>query len=147
MHWLESQLIELDKLAKDYEQTQQLSENDIINLSAERRFKRAKFVDAVQALVNRVGKIKGIKNCAAYHDGLILAHAKQSPNIDAFGATVQESIQSAQQGAEVLGLGQIEQIVIVGKTDKVAMLSVGPLILCISSPKHVNLALVLSQIK
>jgi len=146
MHWFESQLIALDRLAKDYLSAQQQSANDIINVSAETRLKRAQFIDAVQTLVNRVSKIKGIKNCAAYHDGLILAHSKQTPNIDAFGATVQESIRTAQQGSEMLGLGNIEQIVIVGAIDKVAMLSVGPLILCISSSKDVNLALVLSQI-
>lgn len=145
MHWFESQLAELDRLAKAYTLSQHPSGSDIVNASEEMRLKRAQFIDAVQTLVNKVSKIKGITTCAAYHDGLILAHSENTPNIDAFGAVIQESIRASQQGAEILDLGEIEQIVIVGATNKVAMLSVGPLILCIASPKHINLALALSQ--
>ena len=98
----------------------------------------------MQALVDKVIKIKGVGACAAYHDGLILAQAAQSPDIDAFGAVVQESIRAAQQGGSSLRLGDIQQIVIVGAINKLAMLSVGPIILCISCPKDINLASVLS---
>ncbi|QPK65176.1 roadblock/LC7 domain-containing protein [Methylomonas sp. LL1] len=145
MHWLESQLAELNRLADAYVLARRQSSADIINISETTRLKRSQFIDAVQALVNNVGKIKGISACAAYHDGLILAQSDKAPNMEAFGALVQDSIRTAQQGAEELDLGAIEQIVIVGTSNKVAMLSVGPLILSISSPKHINLALALSQ--
>ena len=55
------------------------------------------------------------------------------------------SLSAAQQGAEMLSLGNVEQIVIFGAINKVAMLSVGPLILCISYPKQINLASALRQ--
>ena len=145
MHWLESQLAELNRLADAYVSARRQSSADIVNISETTRLKRSQFIDAVQALVNNVGKIKGISACAAYHDGLILAQSDKAPNMEAFGALVQDSIRTAQQGAEELDLGAIEQIVIVGTSNKVAMLSVGPLILSISSPKHINLALALSQ--
>lgn len=145
MHWFESQLAELNKLSDDYLFSQQQPTSDIVNVSESIRVKRSQFINAVQSLVDTVGKIKGISACAAYHEGLILAQSQNMPSIDAFGATVQDSVRSAQQGAAMLGLGNIEQIVIVGAKNKVAMLNVGPLVLCISSSKQINLAAALSQ--
>jgi len=145
MHWFESQLLSLDQLAEVYRTSQQPSANDIVGVSEEMRLKRSQFINAVQELVNKVIRIKGITACAAYHEGLILAHSGKTPNIDALGAMIQESIGVAQQGTEILGLGDIQQIVIVGAINKVAMLGVGPITLCILSPKDTNLAHVLSQ--
>ncbi len=147
MHWFESQLARLDTLADDYLSARRQPAADIVNVSEITRQKRAAFIDAVQALVDKVVKIKGVSACAAYHDGLILAQSAEASNMDAFGAIIQETIRAAQHGETSLGLGEIEQIVIVGAVNKLAMLSVGPIILCISSPKGVNLASVLSQAK
>lgn len=144
MHWFESQLAELDRLAEDYVAAQGQPADDIVNISARTRLKRAQFVDAVQVLVDKVSKIEGISACAAYHDGLILAQSADASNMDAFGAIIQETIRAAQQGRASLSLGDIQQIVIVGADNKLAMLSVGPIILCISSPSDINLTSVLS---
>jgi predicted regulator of Ras-like GTPase activity (Roadblock/LC7/MglB family) len=145
MHWFESQLSSLDQLAEAYRSSQQPSSNDIVDVSEEMRLKRSQFIHAVQVLVNKVVRIKGITACAAYHDGLILAHSGKTPNIDALGAMIQESTGVAQQSKAILGLGEIQQIVIVGAINKVAMLGVGPITLCILSPKDTNLAYALSQ--
>ncbi|MDX8129371.1 roadblock/LC7 domain-containing protein [Methylomonas sp. EFPC1] len=147
MHWFESQLAQLDTLADDYLTARRQPAADIVNVSEATRLKRAAFIDAVQSVVDKVVKINGVSACAAYHDGLILAQSAEAPNMDAFGAIIQETIRAAQHGETSLGLGEIEQIVIVGAVNKLAMLSVGPIILCISSPKGVNLASVLSQAK
>ncbi|MGZ0078952.1 roadblock/LC7 domain-containing protein [Methylomonas sp. BW4-1] len=147
MHWFESQLAQLDTLADDYLAARRQPAADIVNVSEATRLKRAAFIDAVQSVVDKVVKINGVSACAAYHDGLILAQSAEAPNMDAFGAIIQETIRAAQHGETSLGLGEIEQIVIVGAVNKLAMLSVGPIILCISSPKGVNLASVLSQAK
>ncbi len=147
MHWFESQLAQLDTLADDYLAARRQPATDIVNVSEATRLKRAAFIDAVQAVVDKVVKIEGVSACAAYHDGLILAQSAEASNMDAFGAVIQDTIRAAQHGETSLGLGEIEQIVIVGAVNKLAMLSVGPIILCISSPKGVNLATVLSQAK
>ncbi|MDT4290993.1 roadblock/LC7 domain-containing protein [Methylomonas sp. MO1] len=147
MHWFESQLAQLDTLADDYLAARRQPAADIVNVSEATRLKRAAFIDAVQSVVDKVVKIDGVSACAAYHDGLILAQSAEASNMDAFGAIIQETIRAAQHGESSLGLGEIEQIVIVGAVNKLAMLSVGPIILCISSPKGVNLASVLSQAK
>jgi predicted regulator of Ras-like GTPase activity (Roadblock/LC7/MglB family) len=145
MHWFESQLTSLDQLAEAYRSSQPTSFDDIVEVSEEICLKRSQFVHAVQALVNKVVRIKGITACAAYHDGLILAHSGKMPHIDALGAMIQESTGIAQQSSAVLSLGEIEQIVIVGATNKIAMLGVGPITLCILSPRDINLAHVLGH--
>lgn len=145
MHWFESQLSSLDQLAEAYRSSQQPSSDDIVDVCEEICLKRSQFIHAVQALVNKVVRIKGITACAAYHDGLILAHSGKTSNIDALGAMMQESVSMAQQNSEILGLGKIEQIVIVGTINKIAMLGVGPITLCILSPRDTNLAYVLGQ--
>lgn len=147
MHWFKSQIAALDQLAAAYLSAQQHSAADIVSVSEDIRVKRGRFIDAVQALVNKIIKVKGITACAAYHEGLILASSGQMSNIDALGATIQESVGVARNGSGMLSLGDIQQIVIIGAANKVAMLSVGPIILCIVSPKEINLASALSQVK
>src|SRR5512139_4108675 len=110
MHWFESQLSSLDQLAEEYRSLQHPSSGDIVDVSEEIRLKRSQFIHAVQTLVNKVVKIKGITACAAYHDGLILAYSGKTPNIDALGAMIQESTGVAQQSKAILGLGEIQQI-------------------------------------
>ncbi len=145
MHWFESQILSLDQLAEAYRSSQQDSSDDIVDVSEGIRLKRSQFIQAVQTLVNKVVRIKGITGCAAYHDGLVLAYSGETPDIDALGAMIQESTGVAQQSMAILGLGAIQQIVIVGAINKVAMLGVGPITLCILCPKDINLANVLSQ--
>lgn len=147
MHWFESQLATLEKLAADYLNSQHQPNDDVVTASETIRKKRGRFIDALQTLVDDVIKIQGVSACAAYHDGLVLASSGRMSSIDALGAMIQESIGVARKGSAILGLGTIRQIVIVGSSDKVAMLTVDPIVLCIASPIDVNLALALSQRK
>ncbi len=147
MHWFESQIAALDQLAAAYLSAQEQPDADIVSVSEDIRIKRSQFIDAVHRLVNNVIKVKGVSACAAYHEGLILASSGQMSNIDALGAMIQESVGVARKGSVMLSLGDIQQIVVVGAANKVAMLSVGPIILCIASPKDINLASALSQVK
>ncbi|MGZ4960672.1 MAG: roadblock/LC7 domain-containing protein [Methylomonas sp.] len=147
MHWFESQVAALDRLAAVYVLAQQQSAADIVSVSEDIRIKRGQFIDAVQELVSNIIKVKGVSACAAYHEGLILASSGQVPHSDALGAMIQESVGVARNGSGMLSLGDIQQIVIVGAANKVAMLSVGPIMLCIVSPKNINLASTLSRVK
>ncbi|CAA9891944.1 conserved hypothetical protein [Candidatus Methylobacter favarea] len=145
MHWFESQLLTLYQLAEAYSLSQKQEGNDILNRSEQGRQKRTEFIEAVQALVNRVINSAGVTACNAYHEGLILAQSGTTPDTDALGAMIQESVRIAQKGEAILHLGEIQQIVIVGGINKIAIITVGPLTLCIMSPKQTNLALSLSQ--
>jgi predicted regulator of Ras-like GTPase activity (Roadblock/LC7/MglB family) len=145
MHWFESQILTLYKLAEAYTSSKKQEGSDVLNLSEQGRQKRTEFIDAVQALVNRVIHSPGVTACTAYHEGLILAQSGKIPDTDALGAMIQESLRVAQKGEANLHLGEIQQIVIVGELNKIAMITVGPIILSVLSPKHTNLALALSQ--
>ena len=145
MHWFESQILTLYKLAEAYTSSKKLEGSDVLNMSEQGRQKRSEFIEAVQALVNRVIHSPGVTACTAYHEGLILAQSGKIPDTDALGAIIQESIRTAQKGEAILNLGKVQQIVIVGDLNKIAMITVGPIILCVLSPKQTNLALSLSQ--
>lgn len=145
MHWFESQILTLYKLAEAYTSSKKLEGHDVLNMSEQGRQKRSEFIEAVQALVNRVIHSPGVTACTAYHEGLILAQSGKIPDTDALGAIIQESIRTAQKGEAILNLGKVQQIVIVGDLNKIAMITVGPIILCVLSPKQTNLALSLSQ--
>ena len=145
MHWFESQILTLYKLAEAYTSSKKQEESNVLNLSEQGRQKRSEFIEAVQALVNRVIHSPGVTACTAYHEGLILAQSGKIPDTDALGAMIQESLRVAQKGEANLHLGEIQQIVIVGELNKIAMITVGPIILSVLSPKHTNLALALSQ--
>ncbi|OHX36886.1 hypothetical protein BJL95_19480 [Methylomonas sp. LWB] len=145
MHWFESQLAELDRLAAAYSAAQRQPSDDLVSTSASLRTKRGEFIAALQTLVDGVVRIKGIHACAAYHEGLILASAGQLPHADALGALIEDSIGVARDSSAILKLGDIEQLVIVGSTSKVAVLNIGPVVLCIACPKATNLAAALSE--
>ena len=141
-HWFDSELQTLYKLAEAYDTSK--VNNDDESLDKVRQT-RSDFIEAVQSLVDSVVKSPGVTGCLTCHDGLILAKAGIVSDIDALGALIQESIRIAQRSENFLALGVIQQIVIVGETNKVAMICVGPLTLCILSPKDTSLAETLSQ--
>jgi predicted regulator of Ras-like GTPase activity (Roadblock/LC7/MglB family) len=145
MHWFESQILTLNKLAEAYTLSKKQGGNNIFIASEQGRQKRSDFIEAVQTLVNSVIHSPGVMACTAYHEGLILAQSGKIPDTDALGAIIQESIRVAQKGEANLHLGKIQQIVIVGDLNKIAMITVGPIILCVLSPKNTNLALSLSK--
>lgn len=145
MHWFESQLAELDRLAAAYSAAQRQPSDDLVGTSASLRTKRGEFIGALQTLVDGVVRIKGIDACAAYHEGLILASAGQLPHADALGALIEDSIGVARDSSTILKLGDIEQLVIVGSASKVAVINIGPVVLCIACPKTTNLAAALSE--
>jgi len=142
MHWLDSQLKTLYQLAEAYEQCRVNNSDDYVE---EIRQSRTAFIDKVQSLVDSVVKQPNISGCVAGHEGLILAKAGLVSDSDALGAMIQESMSIAQRSKELLDLGSIQQIVIVGENNKVAMISVGQLTLSILSPKNTNLAKSLSN--
>lgn len=142
MHWFDSQLQTLYKLAEAYDICRVKSSDDFVE---DVRQARTAFIDNVQLLVDSVVKLPEISGCVAGHDGFILAKAGSVPDSDALGVVIQESMAIAQRSNKLLDLGAIQQIVIVGGNNKIAMISVGQVTLSILSPKQINLAEVLSQ--
>ncbi len=142
MHWLETQLQTLHELAEAYDKCR--ADNSDEN-GEEIRETRTLFINNVQSLVDTIVKLPEISGCVAGHDGFILAKAGSVLDTDALGAVIQESMVIAERCKSQLNLGSIKQIVIVGENNKIAMISVAPVTLCILSPTHCNLADLLSQ--
>jgi len=136
MHWFDSQLQNLYKLAEAYENCRVNNSDDSVD---DVRKIRTEFIDNVQSLVDLVIKLNDISGCVAAHDGFLLAKAGSVSDSDALGAMMQESMVIAQRNRKILDLGEIQQIVIVGEDNKIAMISVGQLTLGILSSKQINL--------
>ncbi len=142
MHWFDTQLQDLKKLAEAYEAGKINSAGEYDEAA---RFRRTAFIDAIQVLVESVVRSSGIAGCVACHDGLILAQAGTVVDTDALGAVIQESIRIAERSEEILALGEIQQIVIVGAQNKIAMITMGTITLSVLSPVDINLAATLAQ--
>ena len=142
MHWFDSQLKTLHKFAEIYDDYRIKDSDEFI---AETRQARTVFIDKVQMLVDSVVKLPDISGCVAGHEGFILAKAGSVLGIDALGVMIEESMEIAQRSKEILDLGDIQQIVIVGENNKIAMISIGQITIGVLSSKHINLASCLSN--
>lgn len=142
MHWLDSQLQILHKLSEAYDACRNNKAEEFV---VEIRQTRTAFINKVQTVVDSVVKIPNISGCVAGHDGFILAKAGSVADSDALGAMIQESMAIAHRSQDLLALGSIQQIVIVGENNKTAMIAVGQLTLCILSSINTNLAQSLGQ--
>lgn len=142
MHWFDSQLQTLHQFAEIYEKCRIENSDESVE---ETRQARSVFIDNVQKLVDSVVKLADISGCVAAHDGFILAKAGSVSGLDALGAMIQESMDIAQRNKEILELGNIQQIVIVGENNKIAMISLGQVTIGVLSSKHINLTKSLSK--
>jgi predicted regulator of Ras-like GTPase activity (Roadblock/LC7/MglB family) len=96
------------------------------------------------ALVREVAARDGVMACFACHDGL-LVDAAGVADFDAFAALSQQLTLAAQQSSRALGVGQPEQLVIVGARRKLALLTVAPFAIGVVAPTSVQLASVLAE--
>ncbi len=142
MHWFDSQLKALHRLAGIYEECRIKDSNEFVE---ETRQARTIFIDNVQTLVETVVKLPDISGCVAGHEGFILAKAGSISGLDALGAMIQESMDIAQRGNEILDLGTIQQLLVIGENNKVAMISMGAITLAILSSTQTNLTKCLSK--
>lgn len=142
MHWFDLQLQSLHELAEAYDKCRVSSADSFVE---DIRKTRTDFINSVQLLVDSIAKFPDISGCVAVHDGFLLAKAGSITDTDALGAMMQESMIVAQRSKKVLALGEIQQIVIVGESSKIAMISVGQVTLGILSAKQTNLAKILRR--
>ena len=145
MHWFESQVAELVRLAERYT-LQRTAHGDApaVSGSALNRH-RSEFVDALNNIVANVAMHADITACLVSFDGLVMAMSGEAPDFDALAAVTQEFITTAGKGAKVLNLGEVQQTVIVGAAHKVAVIMIGGLALCVLSPRSTNMSASLSE--
>jgi predicted regulator of Ras-like GTPase activity (Roadblock/LC7/MglB family) len=114
MHWLSSEIERVGKLAA--------SRSPI-------------FLGALRDLIAQLGARPGLRAAFAAHEGLIVAVAGDGPAAEAQGL-----LGASLHASAALGLGDVQQLVVVTAQGKLALLSVGPVVVGLLAPPHVSLA-------
>lgn len=94
----------------------------------------------VADLSARPGVIAAFAEC----DGLLVDAFGKDVDLEAMAAIAQHVAWSADDGALLLGLGEVDQLVIVGKLRKLALFRAGAITVGVLGPRDVTLARALS---
>jgi predicted regulator of Ras-like GTPase activity (Roadblock/LC7/MglB family) len=123
MHWLQTQVERLHGLAA----------------------RRRQFLEAAAELAAATARREGVTACFVCHDGLLIETAGCAVSFEALSAMTQQWMVAGTEAAATLGLGQVQQMVIVGGEHKLALFVIGPLAVGILSPSQVVLSRVLAS--
>lgn len=96
------------------------------------------------ALLREVASRDGVTACFACHEGL-LVDAAGIADFDAFAALAQQLAAAADQSSRALGVGDPEQLLIVGRQRKLALLVVPPFAIGVVAQATVRLAQALAD--
>lgn len=135
MHWFESKISQLVQLADGYTRLHNEQDCNEPEFSREPDIQRDKFILNLNTLVEDVSTQPGIMACLVSYDGLLLAKAGIATDFDALAALTQECLQPASKASAILGLGDIQQMVLIGTENKIAVVTVGAMALCMLSPR------------
>lgn len=133
MHWLEAQVEELHALAEARDR------------AADPKAARRAFVDAVEEVAAEVVRRSGVTACFVCHDGLLIETAGRAPDFEALSAMTQHWMVAGKEAALTLALGRVQQMVIVGHENKLALFVIGQLAVGILSPSTVQLSRALAH--
>jgi predicted regulator of Ras-like GTPase activity (Roadblock/LC7/MglB family) len=136
VHWFESKVDQLWALAKDYRELNAGPRSPAAEAEGSApHTRRSELLAEARTLVEDVAHQPGVSACLICVDGLVLAQAGEAPDFEALAAYTQTSLRTASHGADALQLGDIRQIVVVGEAQKVAIVAIEELALCILSPQ------------
>ncbi len=135
MHWFESQIAELISLADNYAEQNSSRQHEPSPYNQASNISRGEFVSALNNVVANVAMHTGVSGCLISYDGLVMAMAGEVPDFEALAAVTQECVQAGTKGAKMLDIGDVQQMVIVGSKQKIAIVTIGGLALCVLCPK------------
>ncbi len=98
------------------------------------------FLNALRDLIAQLGQRPGLRAAFAAHEGLIVAVAGDGPAAEALAAQAQGLLGAASHASTALGMGGVQQTVVVTGQGKLALLAVGPVVVGLLAPPHVSLA-------
>lgn len=145
MHWLAEQLGQLHALASRHRQYKELSEKNVAGSADAEKQARTAFLSSVHELVQEISRRQGVEACFAAHEGLLVEIGGQLAEFEALGAMAASCIQAAEKAADSLALGEMNQMVIIGERQKLALFAVGGMALGILAKSSTGLAQVLSR--
>lgn len=129
MHWLAEQVSRVSSLVPEGRHGD----------AEHAREQRKAFLDAVGHVVEEVARRPGVTGAFASYEGLIVAHAGNA-DFEGLAAMAQSAMEPAQHAAGMGHLGALQQVVIVGDRQKIALIRLGPVSLGILSASAVALA-------
>ncbi len=146
MHWFESEVSELIILANKYTEHRAKQNDEPVIVERKLDAQRGDFVAALNTVVTNIALHSGISSCLISFDGLVMAKAgNEKSDFDALAAVTQEYISSAEKGAQILTLGGVQQMVVIGSEHKIAVVTIGEMALSVLSPRSTHLAASLSE--
>lgn len=138
MHWLATQVDQLRGKAEAHARARATGTATVTELAA-----REAFVTATRVLVAAIGERRGVTACFVSHDGLLADCRGAAPDFEALAAVAQTCATTAKRAGLELSLGAVNQVVLVGGDQKLALLVVGQLALGILCPIETSLSEVL----
>ena len=145
MHWLAEQIESLHELRNRHRQYRELSAKNVAGADAAEKQSREAFRDQLRELVESISGREGVDACFASHEGLLVESSEADEEFEALAAMAQGSIEAGMDASDSLDLGELRQMVIVGKKKKLALFWIGQITLGILSPVETHLGQVLSS--
>jgi predicted regulator of Ras-like GTPase activity (Roadblock/LC7/MglB family) len=127
-HWLADQLAELQQLANP-------------TTSAEHE----EFQIALHTLVEEVSQRRGVSSCVVGHEGFVVATAGRLVDAERLAAMSQLCLATGTHADEELGLGGLQQMLLVGGRMKVVLFQVGEMSIAIHAETGVDLGATLAE--
>lgn len=127
-HWLADQITELQRLARP--------------TSGE---EREAFQVALHTLVEEVAQRRGVSSCVVGHEGFVVATSGRVSDAERLAAMSQLCLATGHHTDEELGLGALQQMLIIGEKMKVVLFQVGEMSIAIHAKTGVDLGAALAE--
>jgi predicted regulator of Ras-like GTPase activity (Roadblock/LC7/MglB family) len=144
MHWLAEQIRNLQKLAERHIQYRDLAALEVGGSDEAEKEAREAFLEAVRELVAGIAGRPGVEACLVSHDGLLVEAEGNLEDLEPLAAMAQSCFESGARTAESLELGKMQQMLVIGEQQKIALFRVGHMVLGILAMSETNLAQVLA---
>ena len=132
-HWLAEQVAALSELAKNYRLTNVRWSQREGATEAHESEGRMVYMDSLREVVSQINQRRGVLGCFVAHDGLLVEAAGEGLDFEALAAMTQWCVMPANNAAETLSLGNVQQILIIGSERKLALIQLGQMTL-VASP-------------
>ena len=140
MHWLNDKLQNMEDLLIRMNEYRGMNAADVAGAEAAAKMTREAFAETVRDLVTAIAGREGISACFACHDGLLMDSAGSSPDFERLAAEGQKLIDQGVSSLKRLDFGEFQQMVLIGKNEKVAMFWMGEIGIGIVSSKDTVLS-------
>jgi predicted regulator of Ras-like GTPase activity (Roadblock/LC7/MglB family) len=127
-HWLADQITELQRLAQPSTTEE-----------------REAFQVALHTFVEEVSQRRGVSSCVVGHEGFVVATSGRVIDAERLAAMSQLCLATASHADAELGLGGLQQMLLVGDTMKIVLFQIGEMSIAIHAKTGVDLGAALAE--